>query len=132
MKTRPLLSAFEYSEIFVTLLLCSTFLSSSIIFHSSSVWPWLSLFVVWFNSSLKFSALYCWVHIPYIEECFFAVTSNVSGSSESIIGLTVWLFLSTCIDLSVSLWVSAYVVRNSSEEVYLFSTISKNKVVNFM
>ena len=132
MKTRPLLMALEYSEIFVALLLNVTFLSSSTYVISYSVWPWLILFVVLFISSLKFSPLYCWVHGPYIDECFLAVTSNVSGSKESMIGLVVWLFLSTCIDLSVSLWVSAYVVRNSSEEVYLFSTNSKNKIVNLM
>lgn len=120
-KTRPLLRALEYSLILVTLLLNSVFLSPSIFCQSSSVKFCAILSVVLFRSSLNTYSLY-WL-VFQIVECFFAVTSKVSGSKLSMIGLTVCEFSSTCFDLSVRWWNVAFDVMKSCEAVYLLSPI---------
>ena len=72
-----------------------------------------------FKSALNTASLY-WL-VFQIEECFLAVTSKVSGSRPSMIGLTFCDSSRTYFDLSVSMWKVWFDVWKSCDEVYLFS-----------
>ena len=90
-KTLPLLRAFEYSEMLVTLMLCLVSRRRSMI--SGSMLFYVPREEVTFKFTLWPSSRYCW--LAHIRDCFLAGTSKTEGSSDSMTGLLIWAFSST-------------------------------------
>ena len=87
-KTLPLLRAFEYSEMLVTLMLCLVSRSRSMI--SGSMLFYVPREEVTLRFPLWPSSRYCW--LAHISDYFLAGTSKTAGSSDSMTGLLIWAF----------------------------------------